>query len=187
MASQHWATAPNILTLARLLAVPVLVALALSGRAELFLVLLAAALATDAADGFIARRFNLASELGAKLDSWADLAVYMVMVLALWALWPSHFAREQFYIGLAVVATPLPIVFSWVKFGSYPSYHTRLAKWVALLLVPSYFALCLGLAELPFRVVIVLYTLVAAEELAITALLERPTTNVGSLWVLLRP
>lgn len=186
MASQHWATAPNLLTLLRLLAVPLLVWLALAGHPEWFLVLLGAALATDAADGFVARRFNMASELGAKLDSWADLAVYMVMVLALWALWPSHFAREQFYIGLAVVATPLPILFSWLKFRSYPSYHTRLAKWVALLLVPSYFAVCLGIAELPFRVVILLYTVVAAEELAITALLERPASNVGSLWLLWR-
>ena len=36
---------------------------------------------TDALDGFIARQTNTASELGAKLDSIADLCFYIVMLV----------------------------------------------------------------------------------------------------------
>ena len=66
---------PNIITIARLFLVPVVVALiaaqAWRGAFACFLV----AGASDGIDGWIARRFDLRTELGAYLDPLADKAL----------------------------------------------------------------------------------------------------------------
>ncbi len=63
---------PNIITLARILLVPVTIWLIVSDAFLLaFLAFLVAGI-SDAVDGFIAKRFNLETELGAYLDPIAD-------------------------------------------------------------------------------------------------------------------
>lgn len=74
---------PNYISLVRLLSAPVGVWLILSrdltGAFWLFL----AAGVSDAVDGFIAKRFNSRSELGAMLDPIADKALIVSMVATL--------------------------------------------------------------------------------------------------------
>jgi len=65
-------TVPNLLTLLRILAVPVFaIAVWYGHRVEACVIFVAAGL-TDMADGYIARRFNQKSDLGAILDPAAD-------------------------------------------------------------------------------------------------------------------
>ena len=63
---------PNILTLLRMVLVPVVVWLIMTGNVALAFWLFLLAGATDAVDGFIAKRFNQATLLGAYLDPVAD-------------------------------------------------------------------------------------------------------------------
>ncbi|MBW2327077.1 MAG: CDP-alcohol phosphatidyltransferase family protein, partial [Deltaproteobacteria bacterium] len=72
---------PNLLSGFRLFAAPFLLYLAWMGHPNLFLVLLALSLLSDSIDGFVARRLNEVSELGTKLDSWGDLAIYLTVPL----------------------------------------------------------------------------------------------------------
>jgi cardiolipin synthase len=65
-------TIPNILTLGRLLAVPVFLAASLSGHFLLAFVLFVSAALTDVFDGVIARWLDQRSRLGALLDPAAD-------------------------------------------------------------------------------------------------------------------
>ena len=65
------------------------------GREHWFLAGLMLSLASDIADGQIARRFNLATELGSRLDSWADLLTYTVVPLAVWWLRPALVVTEK--------------------------------------------------------------------------------------------
>lgn len=71
-------TIPNYLTLIRILLVPVFVSLIVqydSSHEHLrfwAIVCFFSAVITDALDGFIARRFNMRSEIGAFLDPFAD-------------------------------------------------------------------------------------------------------------------
>ncbi|MBI1384811.1 MAG: CDP-diacylglycerol--glycerol-3-phosphate 3-phosphatidyltransferase [Rhizobiales bacterium] len=80
-------TVPNILTFARLAAVPA-VALALlavggpSGRLLAFWLFVAASL-TDFIDGYLARRLDQSSELGRMLDPIADKLLVMIALVAL--------------------------------------------------------------------------------------------------------
>ena len=65
-------TIPNILTILRLIAVPVFIFASLRGDFLLAFILFVSAAFTDMFDGMIARRFNQRSRLGAILDPVAD-------------------------------------------------------------------------------------------------------------------
>ena len=74
---------PNLITLARILLVPVVVwAIAAQEMLLAFGVFVAAGL-SDAVDGFLAKRFNMTSELGAYLDPLADKALIVSIYVAL--------------------------------------------------------------------------------------------------------
>ncbi|PYQ33326.1 MAG: CDP-diacylglycerol--glycerol-3-phosphate 3-phosphatidyltransferase [Acidobacteria bacterium] len=65
-------TIPNLLTLLRLLLIPIFLAASFQAMYTLAFVLFVTAAVTDILDGFIARRFNQRSRLGALLDPAAD-------------------------------------------------------------------------------------------------------------------
>ncbi len=74
---------PNLITLGRLLCVPLAIWLVLAGEmAAAFWIFVAAGL-SDAIDGFLARRFDQRSRLGALLDPAADKALLVSMYLTL--------------------------------------------------------------------------------------------------------
>jgi cardiolipin synthase len=74
---------PNLITLARLLSVPLAIWLILNGRLAAAFWLFVAAGISDAVDGFIAKRFDQRSELGALLDPLADKALLVSMYVTL--------------------------------------------------------------------------------------------------------
>lgn len=65
-------TVPNLITILRLLLVPVVIVALLNGEYGWALVCFVTAGLSDAVDGFIARQFNQQSALGAYLDPMAD-------------------------------------------------------------------------------------------------------------------
>jgi cardiolipin synthase len=73
----------NIITVLRVLMVPVVVYLLLAGEHRAALWVFIAAGASDALDGFIARQFNQLSRFGAILDPIADKSLIGAMVLTL--------------------------------------------------------------------------------------------------------
>lgn len=74
---------PNLITMARILCVPLIVWTITSGHMlPAFLLFLAAGI-SDAVDGFIAKRFNMATELGALLDPLADKALIVSIYVSL--------------------------------------------------------------------------------------------------------
>ena len=75
--------APNVITLGRLLLVPIMVWLIVAHEpAVAFWVFVAAAL-SDGIDGFIAKRFDQVSDLGRFLDPLADKALLMSVFITL--------------------------------------------------------------------------------------------------------
>src|SRR5438094_3807871 len=74
---------PNLITLARLLSVPVTVWLIVDERYGAAFWLFVAAGVSDALDGFIAKRFDRRTRLGALLDPVADKAMLVSVYVAL--------------------------------------------------------------------------------------------------------
>jgi len=76
-------TLPNLISLARLLSVPLIVWLLLSGFYQMAFWLFVGASVSDGIDGFIAKRFNRASVLGAYLDPIADKMLLVSIYITL--------------------------------------------------------------------------------------------------------
>jgi cardiolipin synthase len=74
---------PNLITLGRILLVPVVVWAIAAGEMGVAFVLFLAAGISDAVDGFLAKRFGMATELGAYLDPLADKAMLVSIYVAL--------------------------------------------------------------------------------------------------------
>lgn len=74
---------PNLITLGRILLVPIVVWAIASGAMWIAFVLFVAAGVSDAVDGYLAKRFGMTTELGAYLDPLADKALIVSIYLTL--------------------------------------------------------------------------------------------------------
>ncbi len=179
-------TLPNILSIFRLCAAPVLVGLAFYAQDRAFLILFALALVSDIVDGKLARYLNQTSEFGTKLDSWADFALYMTVPLdAYWLR--NDFVRFHATVFVAIVlAYTLPVTLGFFKYSRLTSYHTRGAVLSAYLIGAASFVMFANGPAWPLQLATSVLVLAELEEIAITALLPRWTPNVPTLAAALR-
>ena len=104
-------TIPNLITIGRLLIVPLIVWLMISGQSGAAFVLFIVAGVSDAIDGFLARTFNLRSSLGSYLDPLADKALLVSIYISLAVLdevplWVVILvvSRDLFIVGAVVLS-----------------------------------------------------------------------------------
>jgi len=110
----------NLVTLARLLAVPFIVWLILTGDMDATFWVFVAAGASDAIDGYIAKRFDQRSELGALLDPIADktLIVSLFVTLGIAGHLPNWLVimvvfRDLLIVGGFLLAAALAQPINW--------------------------------------------------------------------------
>lgn len=122
---------PNAITIGRLFAVPPLLWLLLEERYPAAWWLALAAGASDAVDGFLAKRFGWTSRLGGLLDPIADKLLLACGFVGLW--WNGHVPLA---LLLLVVARDLVIVggaVAWHRLiGPVPAEPSRLSKFNTL-------------------------------------------------------
>ena len=118
--SKLFSSLPNLITVGRLFLVPLIIEFIVDRRwTEVFGLFLVAGV-SDAVDGFLAKRFDLRSELGAYLDPIADkaLLVSIYIALALAGVLPNWLAiivvsRDIMIVGAVLIAAvldkPIPI------------------------------------------------------------------------------
>lgn len=177
-----WVSIPNLLSGFRIIAAPLLLYLAWLGHSNQFLALFVVLLLSDSIDGFLARRLNEVSELGAKLDSWGDLMTIISFPLCAWWLWPEILKREAFFVLVALVAYILPLLVGFVKFHRLPSYHTWSSKTSAVLMGSAVIILFIIDIAWPFRCTTIIESFVACESIFITLRLQKLQNNVRSYW-----
>lgn len=104
---------PNLLTIARILMVPLLIWLIISGNFRLAFAIFVAAGVTDAVDGFIAKNYDSVTELGAYLDPLADklLLVSIYVTLGLQGVLPDWLVILVVSRDVMVVGA---VILSWV-------------------------------------------------------------------------
>jgi cardiolipin synthase len=119
--SSRIVTIPNILSLLRLLLIPVFLVLLVLGHFGWALLLIAVSAITDFVDGYVARHFNQVSRLGQLLDPAVDRLFILSTLLGLgwvgvlpWWLVAVIVARDALLLILGVVLAnhrfgPLPV------------------------------------------------------------------------------
>jgi len=102
---------PNLITLGRILLVPVIVWAIASGQMTIAFALFVIAGLSDAVDGFLAKRFDMTSEIGALLDPLADkaLLVSIYIALGIWGAIPRWLvilvvSRDIMIVGAVIVS-----------------------------------------------------------------------------------
>lgn len=126
-ASAGTVSIPNFITLGRIILVPVVFWLVVSGRPQAAFYMFLVAGISDAVDGYLAKRFGLATELGAYLDPLADKLLLVSLFVALGVL-----GELPSWIVIAVVSRDLLIVMAillgWVINHPLPIRPFRISK-----------------------------------------------------------
>jgi len=177
---------PNLLSAYRLLALPFIAWAIWKGDRQLYIVLMSVNLITDILDGFIARRFNLQTELGARLDSTADLGTY-VMAFAGFIVLEKEFVQEMrwpFFLLLGCYA--LPQLLSFLRFKRNTSFHlysSKVTGYLQGIFIFTYFVF--GFSPWYFWLMWTVSLLAYFEGLVIVSLIPQLRSNVkGIYWML---
>ena len=159
---------PNIITLARIILVPVIVWAIASNQMEIAFAVFVIAGVSDAVDGFLAKRFNMASELGALLDPLADkaLLVSIYVALGIWGAVPRWIVILVVSRDIMIVAA---VIVSWLFDRPVPMKPSMVSKlntvaqvaFAALVLAALAFDVPLQPFDIVLMVFVTVFTLVS--------------------------
>jgi CDP-diacylglycerol--glycerol-3-phosphate 3-phosphatidyltransferase len=166
--------------------VPVILYFAITGREKLFAVFLVINLLSDVLDGYIARRFKMETEIGARLDSFADNFNYVLAFIGLLVFkmddFRPHIVSFIIFVGMLVLTVIVPLI----KFRKFPSFHLYITKIGGY--IQGFFFVCLftfGFITPFYYLMIVWGILGAIECIAIDLIIPEMRSNVkGLYWVL---
>lgn len=173
---------PNLLSALRIALMPAVLLTAVGGSRRWFVGLLVAALLTDALDGFFARRLNAQSELGRKLDSWADYLTMLTGIAGIALLWPDIMRRELAWVATGLGAFFAVVIYGFVRLGRAPCYHTWASKILAVACGFSIIPLLAEWSAAPFHVTMSLLVLCGVEEVVIAVLVPRHVGEMPTAW-----
>jgi CDP-diacylglycerol--glycerol-3-phosphate 3-phosphatidyltransferase len=165
---------------------PVILYFIISGQERLFAIFLVINLLTDVIDGYIARRFKMETEIGARLDAFADYFTYILVFIGIFVFklddLRPYLVSAVIFIGMLI----LTVIVSIIKFRKFHSYHTFIEKTGGY--VQALFFVCLftiGLIAPLYYFMIVLGILGAIETIAIDILIPEMRSDIlGLYWVL---
>jgi CDP-diacylglycerol--glycerol-3-phosphate 3-phosphatidyltransferase len=179
-------TIPNLLSFYRIVAFPLILWFIISGKERLFAIFLIINLVTDFLDGLIARLFKQETDIGAKLDSFADDLTYILAFTGLLVFKGENFMPHlaSFIIFMAFLIGS--VVMSLIKFKRTPSFHLYSTKISGY--IQAGFFICLftiGFVSLFYYIMIVWGILAATEHMIIQIIIPEMRSNVkGLYWVL---
>ncbi|MBU0758495.1 MAG: CDP-alcohol phosphatidyltransferase family protein [Nanoarchaeota archaeon] len=93
---------PNIITLSRLLLLPVFIILFIKGYSTIATIVLAYCMVTDFFDGYFARKLKISSKFGANLDAYAD-SILNVSIIVVGIFYYGEAVRSNIPYLLAFV------------------------------------------------------------------------------------
>ncbi|HSR15197.1 MAG TPA: CDP-alcohol phosphatidyltransferase family protein, partial [Gemmatimonadales bacterium] len=166
MASGLQRSIPNLLSLTRLLGVPLLFVLVRVEPVGWFVAGYAALGLTDWLDGRLARAWNQVTPLGSMLDSVADLAYYVSTAWFAWQLFPGYVRPNLPYLVACLALYPALLLVGWWRAGRVVLPHTHLSRSAGVLVVVVMLASFFVDTTLWLRATILLYAVAFAEQIA---------------------
>lgn len=180
--SNRLLTIPNILCMIRLLGSFVLIPIAWQNRNEVFLWLFLFLYMTDWVDGKLAILLNQRSVFGARLDSWADAALYAALVFSIVTMYGATLRAELVWIVVAIGTYLISTAAGFYKYRRWPSYHTRAAKTSWFFTGVAVVSLFSDWSLWPLRVAAVAVALTNFEAVMITVISPVWRANVTSIY-----
>lgn len=175
-------TIPNVMCAVRLVAQPFMLVPAWLGLPWVVLGMYGVFAAMDWVDGRLARALHQRTRFGAKLDTVADVVLYVSLGLSVCVLRPDLIEQEQWWFTAVGVTYAVSVWLSYARFGKWPSYHTRAAKIGWFLVAVATLVVLTTDHRWPVRVAAVLVTLANLEAAAISCVLREPRSDLPSLY-----
>jgi CDP-diacylglycerol--glycerol-3-phosphate 3-phosphatidyltransferase len=179
-------TVPNVLSGVRLVGSAFLPLPAALDRGDWFVGAFIVLSLTDWLDGKLAIWLDQRSTFGARLDTGADLALYLSLSLGSWWLLGEEFLAVLPWGLSAAAAYLLSVTTCLARFGTWPSHHLRSAKLSWFLVGVGAVVFLLGWSHWPLRIALVGVTLASLEGVAVTLVLPAWHADVSSLFQALR-
>lgn len=167
----------------------ILVYLLLDKRLDIFKWLLPLSYFTDAIDGYLARRYNIVSLLGSRLDSIADQLTIVAAIAGLFVFRYDFIHENKTIIFLVLALYAGQTLLALFRYRRISSFHTVLAKAASIL--SAVFLVVMFFTSQPVYLLFYLTVFVTGiellEEIVLVLLLPEWETNVkGLYWVLHR-
>lgn len=172
---QMFSQIPNILTLIRIAACPVLVLLLHDRNYQMALALFLAAGITDGLDGYIAKRFNYISKFGSVLDPVADklLIASAYIMLAMLGDIPFWLLIVVMFRDLVIVAGYLMFVAMGEKLPMRPIITSKINTFMQISLMVAVLLEKSGFLHIPL----------VTEALVVGVLLTTIISGIQYVWV----
>lgn len=178
---------PNALSVYRIVALPFIIYTIATGNKQLYITLLSVNLITDILDGLIARTFKLETELGARLDSFADIGTYVMAFSGMIVLEKEFVDEHSIAFILVIGLYALPQLVSLIRFRRPTSLHLYSSKtlgYIQGIFIFTYFIF--GYAPWYFYFMIVASCLVYLEALIIVCTIPALRSNVKGIYFMLK-
>jgi len=174
---------PNLVTGARLALLPVLWVVALLGHATALGWLLLLAWATDALDGFLARRLGTASPGGSRLDTIGDHLLLVSTLVWVVMLEPEFVRAEAGVLSAVLLLWIASLVATWIRFRRFADLHLYSSKAAVFLVAVFTIHLFLlpGYSRTFLYVSAVVCILAALEALAVVLTRDEVDEHLGSI------
>jgi cardiolipin synthase len=178
---------PNVLSASRILLFPVLIWMAYERKDQVFAWLFLFSLITDLADGIIARRFNLITAFGSRLDSIGDLCNYAAALAGIFFIFWSDVQAHALGFTVLFGLYFLQLFIMLLKFRKMIGMHLYVSKFTGyvhgIFLLSWFF---FGFNEIFYTAVLITGIYSFSEEIALTLLLKKPDQDLKSLYWVIR-
>ncbi len=177
---------PNILSLYRLFMFPVIFLMIILKFELAYAILVVISLNTDVWDGFIARRLNQKTAIGARIDSLADIGVYITALIGITVFKIDEIGPDAWLYYIFVASYVITHLSPLIKFGKIQSFHLWSIK-LGGYLQGFFFILLFFAGYIPvyFYLMVNISLLAFIESLTIQMILPEMRSNVkGLYWVL---
>ena len=171
----------------RIIAAPVLLVFIWLDSRLVFSCLLLISYATDAIDGYLARRLNITSPRGSQLDSVGDQITFVIGLIGLFFFEKEFIIKHLVIIIIAFSPYIIQMLLAYIKYGKATAFHTYLAKFSAV--VQSVFilwSLFISPEEILFYIMIGVGVLETIEEIALIFLYDNWVSDVKSIFIAYR-
>ncbi len=177
----------NGITMYRVIAAPFILLLLFTGQYAIFKWLVLLSFFTDFIDGYLARKFKVASVFGTKLDSIGDDLTVLTAMVGLVVIKPEFIKEQKIIFILIGVLFLIQTVYALIRYGKISSFHTYLAKLAAI--SQGVFLILVFFTDEPilflFYAASIVTILELAEETIMVYFLPKWETNIkGLYWIL---